>query len=128
MPEDQICSSYGEQVFPSDCLRLWEEVGEYQSNAGAVARRSLERAALTRFLVLGLQKTGQVVEHVRLLSRHLKPGTICATDDEYRYRYICSSRGAVRACPPVPMCPQARHYGLPYRKNRRGGIPALRGF
>jgi hypothetical protein len=150
-PEEQQCPSCGGQIFPSDCLRLWEEVSEYQSNLGAVSRfaqvlehlvpihyiryllqkskpalaatafiidrplaifgnsawlhrvileflweanRQLTDAGLPRFMVVGLQKSGQVVDHVRLVSRHLEPGTVFAVDDEYRYRYICSTREA----------------------------------
>jgi len=150
-PDQQRCGTCDADVFPSDCLRLWEEVSEYQSNYGAVSRlaqvlehlvpvhyvryllqqskaslgetafiidrplaifgnpawlhrvilkflwkanQELETAGLPRFMILGLQKTGQVVDHVHLISRHLKPGTVFAIDDDYRYRHICSTREA----------------------------------
>ncbi len=35
---DQRCPHCEERVYPSDCLRLWEEVSENQSNRGALMR------------------------------------------------------------------------------------------
>jgi hypothetical protein len=35
---DQRCPKCNGQVFPADALRLWEEVGEYTSNAAAITR------------------------------------------------------------------------------------------
>src|SRR5690606_25048951 len=38
VPEQQHCPHCGSEVYPADCLRLWEEVSDYQSNL-AVFRR-----------------------------------------------------------------------------------------
>lgn len=151
VPDRQFCNHCGNEVFPSDCLRLWEEVSEYQSNLTALSRfamvlehlipihyirrlmqismsslskivffldrplaifgnsawihrtilqyldktnKKLAEHGLDPVLLLGFQKTGQVVDHVRLIRNYLKPDTIFAIDDEYRYKYICSSREA----------------------------------
>lgn len=39
-------------------------------------------------LIMGLQKTGTVMDHARLLERFLPNGVIRVVDDEYRQRYI----------------------------------------
>lgn len=39
-------------------------------------------------LIMGLQKTGTVMDHARLLERFLPNGVIRVIDDEYRQRYI----------------------------------------
>ncbi|NPA76912.1 MAG: DNA double-strand break repair nuclease NurA [Candidatus Diapherotrites archaeon] len=36
--EQQFCPHCGAPVYPSDCLRLWEEVHDYQSNGTALSR------------------------------------------------------------------------------------------
>ena len=36
--EQQFCPYCGAPVYPSDCLRLWEEVSDYQSNGTALSR------------------------------------------------------------------------------------------
>lgn len=36
--EEQHCPNCGGRIYPSDCLRLWEEVNENQSNRGALMR------------------------------------------------------------------------------------------
>lgn len=38
IPDIQTCPSCGKDVFPSDCLRLWEEVFEEQSNLAPITR------------------------------------------------------------------------------------------
>ena len=38
VPYPQHCSKCGEQVYPSDCLRVWEAVSNYQSNTEALNR------------------------------------------------------------------------------------------
>jgi NurA domain len=147
--EPQECAKCGEQVYPSDVLRLWEEVSDYQSNQVAITRfmnvvehllpihyirylsgQSLPAlAALTFFvdgplavfgpaawlhaslqryltgvndrlaeltlphiLMIGLQKSGQVVDHVKLIDRFLPANRIFAIDDDYRYEYILAGR------------------------------------
>jgi hypothetical protein len=39
-------------------------------------------------LVIGLQKTGMVMEHARSLARHLRSGTYCPITDQYRAKFI----------------------------------------
>ncbi|MFW6025753.1 MAG: hypothetical protein ACOCRX_05360 [Candidatus Woesearchaeota archaeon] len=34
----QFCKACGSQIYPSDCLRIWEEVSNNQSNRGALSR------------------------------------------------------------------------------------------
>ncbi len=36
--EQQFCNECKNELYPSDCLRLWEEVSEYQSNGGPISR------------------------------------------------------------------------------------------
>jgi hypothetical protein len=147
--EQQTCSYCGADVYPTDCLRLWEEVSDYQSNQIALSRLMLilehlipahymrflyQRAYLnlTRIaffidgplavfgnaawmhrslmiflqeinsklirknqqpmLVIGLQKTGQVVDHINLINRFIPNNRLFAIDDDYRYKYILSGR------------------------------------
>lgn len=42
-------------------------------------------------LILGLQKSGTVVEHAKALSKYMKKGSFRVIDDEYRNRYISAS-------------------------------------
>ncbi len=147
--EQQQCSYCGADVYPTDCLRLWEEVNDYQSNQVAISRlmmilehlipahymrflyqraylnltrvaffidgplavfgnaawlhrslmiffdeinRKLIRKNQSPILVIGLQKTGQVVDHVTLINRFLPNERLFAIEDEYRYKYILSGR------------------------------------
>lgn len=41
---------------------------------------------------MGLQKTGQVFDHVQLIDRFIEPNRIFPISDEYRYRYIFAGR------------------------------------
>ncbi|HEU5326546.1 MAG TPA: hypothetical protein VFU78_00555, partial [Thermomicrobiales bacterium] len=43
-------------------------------------------------LLIGLQKTGQVVDHLSLIERFVPSNRIFAIDDDYRYRYILAGR------------------------------------
>lgn len=144
----QYCPVCGEEVYPSDVLRLWEEVADFQSNVQALSRFMLQvehlvplnyirylldvsppslgalaffvdgplaifgnsagwmsRAIMSflgeanarlkshgtsQLVVIGLQKTGQVVDHVSLITRFLSDNRIYAIDDDYRYKYILS--------------------------------------
>lgn len=147
--ESQHCDHCDAEVYPTDCLRIWEEVTDYQSNVQALSRFMLavehmmpihyirhladnslsllsslaffmdgplaifgnpawlnsailaylakvnERlAAISKpsLLMLGLQKTGQVVDHVKLLDRFLPHNRVFAIDDDYRYKFILASR------------------------------------
>ncbi|MHB1414675.1 MAG: DNA double-strand break repair nuclease NurA [Chloroflexota bacterium] len=42
VPGPQPCPFCGAEVYPSDCLRLWEEVSDYQSNVQALSRFMLQ--------------------------------------------------------------------------------------
>lgn len=149
VPTTQVCPACQSVVYPSDCLRAWEAVTEYQSNATAIARfmldvehllpihyiryltqhslaalgqlaffvdgplavfgegawlhaaimrylvevnRQLAEHGLARLLMIGLQKTGQVVDHVNVIRRFIPRGAIMAIDDAYRSRYILAAR------------------------------------
>lgn len=149
VPEDQHCPHCSAQVFPADCLRLWEEVNENQSNRGALMRlmqdlehlmilhyvrylyeNSLNDLATTAFfidrplavygnsawlhlsimrylseinetlaqhgksrvLVIGLQKSGQVADHVGLINPYLPSNRIFPIDDDYRHKYITPTK------------------------------------
>ncbi len=149
IPDPQFCPHCHGEIYPSDCLRIWEEVSEYQSNVVALSRSMLAiehmmpvhyirylaqhsfgalgattffvdgplavfgtpawlHAALMRYLseintllmsrklpqmiMIGLQKTGQVVDHVRLIDRFLPANRIYAVDDDYRYQHILMGR------------------------------------
>jgi hypothetical protein len=148
-PDDQHCPHCGARVFPTDCLRLWEEVNENQSNRGALMRfmqdlehlmilhyvrylyeNSLNDLAATAFfidrplavygnsawlhlsimrylsevnetlaqhgkscvLIIGLQKTGQVADHVGLINPYLPANRIFPIDDDYRHKYITPTK------------------------------------
>lgn len=149
IPDQQHCPYCGAEIYPTDCLRIWEEVNEFQSNQVAMTRLMLalehliplhymrffyknaplllsgmaffidgplavfgsphwlQDAALHFFhevnrklhskgqdplTVIGLQKTGQVVDHVNLIDRYIPNNRIMAIDDEYRYQYILAGR------------------------------------
>lgn len=147
----QCCPECRGEVYPSDCLRLWEEVTDYKSNAEALSRfmlqvehmlpihyirflaansltslgslavfvdgplavfgnaawlhlsimgyldevnHRLQGMGLPPLLVIGLQKSGQVVDHMRLIDRFVPKNRLFAIDDDYRYRYILTGRDA----------------------------------
>jgi len=52
----------------------------------------LTAAGHRRVVMIGLQKSGQVVDHAELMSRFLPEDRIFCIDDAYRYRYILSGR------------------------------------
>jgi hypothetical protein len=149
VPEQQLCPSCGAEVYPTDCLRLWEEAQEYQSNGVVLSRlmlilehlvpfhymrfllktaplalsemaffvdgplavfgtaawlhrsfmiflqevnRKLAKHDCPPLLMIGLQKTGQIVDHVNLIERFVPNDRLFAVDDEYRYKYILAGR------------------------------------
>jgi len=149
VPEPQHCPNCGEEVYPSDCLRLWEEVSDFQSNTMVMNRfmllvehlmpihyirflagNSLQSLSEIMFfvdgplaifgtaawlsrailiyladinkrlrekhypdvLMIGLQKTGQVVDYVDMIERFIEPNRLFAIDDDYRYRYVLAGR------------------------------------
>ncbi|OXB91855.1 DNA double-strand break repair nuclease NurA [Parageobacillus galactosidasius] len=149
VPEQQYCEECGKELYPSDCLRIWEEVSDFQSNKVPLNRfmllvehlipmsyiryladKSLESLVNLAFfidgplaifgpsawihspimkfiytvnqklkekhnsklLIIGLQKSGQVVDHAHLISKYLPENKIFSIDDDYRYKYILASR------------------------------------
>ncbi|MBO8178594.1 MAG: DNA double-strand break repair nuclease NurA [Bacillus sp. (in: Bacteria)] len=148
--EQQTCPKCKEPIFPSDCLRLWEEVYEYQSNTTALSRfmqvvehlipihyiRCLYEtgslsvigkiafivdgplaifgppawlhATILKFIhdinntlreknyeeafIMGIQKTGQVVEYMKLIDKYIPKNRIFAVSDDFRYKYISPGR------------------------------------
>jgi len=48
----------------------------------------LSSRSLPQMLVLGLQKTGGLMDHAKLLERHLPNGSLRLIDDEYRNKYV----------------------------------------
>lgn len=50
--------------------------------------RRLRELAVDTLLVIGLQKTGEVMDHINLLKKFLPNGVIKLLDDDYRYKYI----------------------------------------
>ena len=148
----QFCPR-GCEIYPSDCLRIWEEVSDYQSNIQAISRfmmliehmipihyirflaeqslvtlgstaffidgplavfgngawmhgsilrylysvnRQLKSIGQPELLLLGLQKTGQVVDHCGLINRFIPNNRIFPINDEHRYRYILGGRDAAK--------------------------------
>jgi len=53
--------------------------------------RKLASLGCEPLLLLGLQKTGGVMDHAKLLERFLPNGVIRVVDDEYRHKYITGS-------------------------------------
>ncbi|MDP2432306.1 MAG: hypothetical protein Q8O33_09755 [Pseudomonadota bacterium] len=53
--------------------------------------RRLAELGLEPLLVVGLQKTGEVMDHANLLNRFLPNGVLRVLDDPYRYQYIKGS-------------------------------------
>lgn len=149
IPDQQFCPHCHKAIYPTDCLRLWEEVNDFQSNQVAITRmmmilehiipahyiryflkespllltnmaffvdgplavfgnaawihRSLmtflenAKRKLSRFnakpvLMIGLQKTGQVVDYIDFVDRFLPKNKIYCLDDEFRYKFMLGNR------------------------------------
>ncbi|MGD2158343.1 MAG: DNA double-strand break repair nuclease NurA, partial [Anaerolineales bacterium] len=147
--EQQYCSFCGAEVYPTDCLRLWEEINDYQSNQVAISRlmmilehlipihymrffyqraylhltrmaffidgplaifgnaawmhrsimifvreinEKLARKSQPPMVIIGLQKTGQIQDHLELIERFIPENRLFAINDDYRYKYILSGR------------------------------------
>ena len=58
-------------------MQLYHRVNKYLNSKGFPAP-----------VILGIQKSGQVAEHAKSISRYLSSGTIKIIDDEYRARWI----------------------------------------
>ncbi len=54
--------------------------------------QDLVSRGMSPVLVIGLQKTGQVVDHCKVLDPYIEPGRLLAIGDEYRYQHIFSGR------------------------------------
>jgi hypothetical protein len=149
IPDQQYCPHCNEAVYPSDCLRLWEEVNDFQSNQVVItrlmmilehilpahyiryflkespllltniaffvdgplavfgnaawihrslmiflenARRKLSRFNAKPILMIGLQKSGQVVDYINYVDRFLPKNKIYCIDDEFRYEFMLGNR------------------------------------
>jgi hypothetical protein len=149
IPTQQYCPSCHKEVYPSDCLRLWEEVNDFQSNQVVIsrmmmilehiipahyiryflkespllltnmaffvdgplavfgnaawihrslmiflekARQRLARLNASPILMIGLQKTGQVIDYIDHVDRFLPNNKIYCIDDEFRYRFMLGNR------------------------------------
>lgn len=149
IPDEQSCPYCNKHVYPSDCLRVWEEVHEYQSNTVAITRlmqqmehlltfhyirilrelslnalsavtfiidgplaiygngawlhavmlkylhkvnNELKDRGLPEVLVIGLQKSGQIYEHLNLIDKYVPNESLLPVSDDYRYNYITPSR------------------------------------
>lgn len=144
-PTPQTCTACGGPVYAADCLRIWEAVSDFQSNAEALGRIMgalehlllvhsvryigrdapsvlaetaffvdgplavfgnaawLSRAILAclhdtsaemvsrghpALLVIGIQKSGQVVDYAQTIAPYVAERRLLSITDEYRYRYI----------------------------------------
>jgi len=52
----------------------------------------LTKQDLHRLLIVGLQKSGAVVDHVRMIDRFIPTNRLFAIDDDFRYEYIRSGK------------------------------------
>lgn len=143
--EVQTCPGCHRPVYPTDCLRVWEGVEDYQPNGEALGRlmmiveqlmpihyirwilrhspQALSRTAffvdgplaifgngawlhgpilrflrdvddrltglrLPRVVLVGVQKTGILVDYMNVVTEHIPPGRLLLVDDEFRYRYV----------------------------------------
>jgi hypothetical protein len=149
-PDIQHCPHCEAEIYPTDSLRLWEEIYDYQSNLTVITRlmlvvehlmsihyiryladnnaldtlsqtaffldgplsifgpsawlhlalmrylaqinARLAKKDLQQLLIIGLQKTGQVYDHVQIIDRYIEPNRIFPITDEYRYQYIFAGR------------------------------------
>lgn len=145
IPGPQYCPQCNHEVFPADCLRVWEEINEFQANGESLGRFMMVvehllpihyirevrgkspglssglaffvdgplaifgnaawlHASILRYLgdanvwltkkghepllMLGLQKTGQLADHMRLINRYVPADRLMLIDDDYRYEYV----------------------------------------
>jgi len=58
----------------------------------AEINEKLSKAGFPNILMIGLQKTGQVIEHVNLINKFIPPNRIFLINDDYRYKYILFDR------------------------------------
>lgn len=153
--EEQLCPHCEKAIYPSDCLRIWEEVDDNGSNQSALTRftnviehlfvvhyiRTIVEASSQSFvdalsdicffmdgplaifgngawvhkaimkylheinsimlqhnkkpiLIIGLVKSGSVIDYFRLLQNEIKEDTILCLSDETRNKYVNYNRKA----------------------------------
>lgn len=153
--EEQFCPYCGNPVYPSDCLRIWEEVDDNGSNQSALTRFTnvvehifvvhyirtiieaspqsyidamsdicffmdgplaifgnaawvhgsimkylfdvnnvLEQHNRKPIMIIGLIKSGTVIDYFRLIQNELKENTVLCLSDEVRNRYVNYNRKA----------------------------------
>lgn len=71
IPDQQFCTHCHAEIFPAECLRLWEEVNDYQSNA----------EALNRFMMAELKKGPHSLRHTAATHRYAKEKRKPSLDD-----------------------------------------------
>lgn len=145
----QNCQNCGNKLFPTDCLRIWEDVGDTASNQTALNRlmnvlehifvahyiriiveknptsyasvldnmcffvdgplavfgtpawihrcmmayleevnTTMRQSGFSDIKVLGLMKTGYVVDYFKMISKYIEDGKIYCLEDEVRYKYM----------------------------------------
>ncbi|AKD57606.1 hypothetical protein [Spirosoma radiotolerans] len=88
-------ASLGKVAFVMDGpLALFGEPAKWQPRIMKLiyrANQKLQSLGFDPLLIMGLQKTGIVMDHARLLEKFLPPGVIRVIDDEYRHKYITGS-------------------------------------
>lgn len=153
--EEQCCPHCGKAVYPSDCLRIWEEVDDNGSNQSALTRFTnviehvfvvhyvrtiiesspqsyvdalsdicffmdgplaifgnaawvhnsimkylyqinsvLEEHNKKPILIIGLVKSGSVIDYFRLIQNEVKEDTVLCLSDEVRNKYVNFNRKA----------------------------------
>jgi hypothetical protein len=147
--EQQYCPHCNKEIYPSDCLRLWEEISDFQSNQVAISRLMLvlehlipihyirhlyqqplllsegaffidgplaifgnaawiHRSILIflkqinvrlkrkynqgPLLLIGLVKTGQIIDYLNFIDKYIPCNRMLPIDDEFRYKYILGGR------------------------------------
>jgi len=155
VPEQQYCPVCGKEIYPSDCLRIWEEVNDNGSNQSALTRFTnviehlfvmhyirtiiesspesyVETLADVCFfmdgplaifgnaawvhssimkylheinsimvqhnkrpiLIIGLVKSGAVIDYFKMIEHEIKEETILCLSDEVRNKYVNYNRTA----------------------------------
>lgn len=75
-------------------LALFGEPAKWQPRIMKLIHKAnvkLKQLGLEPLLIMGLQKTGAVMDHARLLERFLPNGVLKVIDDTYRHTYITGS-------------------------------------
>ena len=148
VPERQTCPGCGRPVFPTDSLRVWENVEDFQPNAEGLGRlmmavehlmpihymrwilrhsptalsqtaffidgplaifgnaawihgpilsfvrdadNRLNDLGLPGIVLVGIQKSGVLVDYMNVIGDHVLPNRLLLVDDDYRYRHVMGS-------------------------------------